>query len=242
MKSEQPQPQRMRQTMPEDGGGWHQINAGPHLHIMFNPNRQLLGREADGVKRPSIVVAVAGKREQALRFDPVQRWQPLSHPSEPARQAAAAVGRRGAEAARNRPGVLRKAVAVPRPPLTGRRETMRRRGWMTPTSPAPPGRSGNSTPPQDISPSLDGKGRAVAGTRNSLTARTAMVLSGNSPSSSLAATRHQTHPRPLANHRRRAPGMSAQSSLSAGFSRSYVVAHDLLGREIVCPSRALQPV
>jgi hypothetical protein len=67
--SEQPQPQRMQQTMPEDGGGWHHINAGPHLHIMFHPNRRLLGRE-DDIVRPSIVVAVAGKREQALRFDP----------------------------------------------------------------------------------------------------------------------------------------------------------------------------
>jgi hypothetical protein len=64
---EQPQPQ---QTMPEDGGGWHQINAGPCLHVMFHPDRQLLGREADGIERPSIVVAVTGKREQALRFDP----------------------------------------------------------------------------------------------------------------------------------------------------------------------------
>ena len=68
--SEEPQSQRVIATMPEDGGGWHQINAGPHLHIMFHPNRQLLGREQDGVERPSIVVAVAGKREQALRFDP----------------------------------------------------------------------------------------------------------------------------------------------------------------------------
>jgi hypothetical protein len=66
--SEQPQP--MQQTMPEDGGGWHHVNAGPHLQVMFHPNRQLLGREADGVERPSIVVAVAGKQEQALRFDP----------------------------------------------------------------------------------------------------------------------------------------------------------------------------
>jgi hypothetical protein len=55
--------------MPEDGGGWRHINAGPHLHIMFHPNRRLLGRE-DDIVRPSIVVAVAGKREQALRFDP----------------------------------------------------------------------------------------------------------------------------------------------------------------------------
>src|ERR1700724_852916 len=70
MKSEQPQPQPMQQPMPEDGDGWCQVNAGPHLHIMFHPNRQLLGREADGIKRSSIVVAVKGKREQALRFDP----------------------------------------------------------------------------------------------------------------------------------------------------------------------------
>jgi hypothetical protein len=70
MMSEQHEPRRMQQAMPEDGGGWHQINAGPHLHVMFHPNRQLLGREADGIERPSIVVAVTGKNEQALRFDP----------------------------------------------------------------------------------------------------------------------------------------------------------------------------
>src|SRR5215471_10854767 len=66
----QPEPQPMRAIMPEDGGGWHRINAGPHLHVMFHPNRQLLGREQDGVLRKSIVVAVTGKTEQALRFDP----------------------------------------------------------------------------------------------------------------------------------------------------------------------------
>jgi hypothetical protein len=60
----------MQQTMPEDGGGWHHIDAGPHLHIMFHANRTLLRREPDDIERPSIVVAVAGKREQALRFDP----------------------------------------------------------------------------------------------------------------------------------------------------------------------------
>jgi len=67
--SEQHQPQQMRQTMPEDGNGWHQITAGPCLHVMFHPDRRLLGRE-DDIERPSIVVAVAGKSEQALRFDP----------------------------------------------------------------------------------------------------------------------------------------------------------------------------
>ena len=67
--SEQHQPQPAPQTMPEDGDGWHQINAGPCLHVMFHPDRKLLGRE-DDIERPSIVVAVTGKREQALRFDP----------------------------------------------------------------------------------------------------------------------------------------------------------------------------
>jgi hypothetical protein len=70
MMAEQPEPQRARQIMPEEGGGWHHVNAGPHLRVMFHPNRQLLGREPDDIERPSIVVAVVGEREQALRFDP----------------------------------------------------------------------------------------------------------------------------------------------------------------------------
>jgi len=61
---------RMQQPMPEDRSGWHQINAGPHLEVLFDPDRRPGGREADQIERPSIVVAVAGKREQALRFDP----------------------------------------------------------------------------------------------------------------------------------------------------------------------------
>lgn len=61
---------RMQQTMPEDRSGWHEINAGPHLEVLFHPNRRLARREPDEIERPSIVVAVAGKREQALRFDP----------------------------------------------------------------------------------------------------------------------------------------------------------------------------
>ena len=60
---------RMQQTMPEDRSGWHHIDAGPHLEILFHPDRRLAGREPDQVKRTSIVVAVAGKRDQALRFD-----------------------------------------------------------------------------------------------------------------------------------------------------------------------------
>jgi hypothetical protein len=61
---------RMQQTMPEDTSGWHHIDAGPHLEVLFHPDRRPAGREPDQIERPSIVVAVAGKREQALRFDP----------------------------------------------------------------------------------------------------------------------------------------------------------------------------
>ena len=60
---------RMQQTMPEDRSGWHHIDAGRHLEVLFHPDRRLAGRE-DQIERPSIVVAVAGKREQTLRFDP----------------------------------------------------------------------------------------------------------------------------------------------------------------------------
>lgn len=61
---------RVQQTMPEDREGWHAIDAGARLEILFHPDRRLRGREADEVERPSIVVAVEGKSEQALRFDP----------------------------------------------------------------------------------------------------------------------------------------------------------------------------
>src|SRR5216117_3644797 len=61
---------RMQQPMPEDQSGSHHIDAGPHLEILFHPDRRPAGREPDQIERPSIVVAVAGKREQALRFDP----------------------------------------------------------------------------------------------------------------------------------------------------------------------------
>ncbi|HJU18973.1 MAG TPA: VOC family protein [Stellaceae bacterium] len=67
---EQPQPQPTRAMMPEEVDGWRQINAGPHLHVMFHPNRLPAGRDPDGIERPSIVIAVSGNREQALRFDP----------------------------------------------------------------------------------------------------------------------------------------------------------------------------
>ena len=61
---------RMQQTMPEDRSGWYQIDAEPHLEVLFHPNRRLAGREPDQIERPSIVASVVGKREQALRFDP----------------------------------------------------------------------------------------------------------------------------------------------------------------------------
>ena len=82
---EQSQPARMQQTMPEEGSGWHRVNAGPHLHIMFNPNRQLLGRQPDEIERPSIVVAVAGKPQQALRFTtcPQNRHRKTDRPRPP---------------------------------------------------------------------------------------------------------------------------------------------------------------
>jgi hypothetical protein len=60
----------MQQTMPEDRTGWHHIDVGPRLEVLFHPNRLPGGREPDQIERPSIVVAVAGKRQQALRFDP----------------------------------------------------------------------------------------------------------------------------------------------------------------------------
>jgi len=61
---------QVQQTMPEDRDGWHQIDAGAQLEILFHPDRRLRNRDPDEILRPSIVVAVAGKREQALRFDP----------------------------------------------------------------------------------------------------------------------------------------------------------------------------
>jgi hypothetical protein len=63
--------QGMREPMPSaDEPGWHTINAGSHLTMMFHPNRQLAGREQDGNVRRTIVVALAGQEEQSLRFDP----------------------------------------------------------------------------------------------------------------------------------------------------------------------------
>jgi hypothetical protein len=61
---------RMQQKMPEDRADWYRIEAGPLLDILFHPDRRPAGRAPDAVRRPSIVVAVAGKSEQALRFDP----------------------------------------------------------------------------------------------------------------------------------------------------------------------------
>jgi hypothetical protein len=51
--------------MHKDGGGWQHVKAGPHLNII--PNRQLLCREPDDIKRPSIVVAVAGMLQDTSR-------------------------------------------------------------------------------------------------------------------------------------------------------------------------------
>ena len=96
---------RMQQTMPEDRSGWHHIDAGPHLEILFHPDRRLAGREPDQIERPSIVVAVAGKREQALRFDPFSIGRPLPYPAG-ARRADPAPGRRGPNSAGRHHGIL----------------------------------------------------------------------------------------------------------------------------------------
>ena len=158
--SEQPQPQRMQQTMPEDGAGWHQVSAGPHLHIMFHPNRQLLGREADGIERPSIVVAVAGKREQALRFDPFSMGSHYHiRPSLRGRQ-------RSTSPWRSSKSRCDSGGSSHRP-----KKTMWRRSWMTPTWPVPPGRSGNFTPPQARCPPLEGKEQARGGRGERLNVR-----------------------------------------------------------------------
>src|SRR5260370_41207885 len=77
---------RMQQTMPEDRSGWHQIDAGPQIEVLFHPDRRPAGREPDQIERPSIVVAVAGKREQALRFRPFSMGAHYHIPPGPAAQ------------------------------------------------------------------------------------------------------------------------------------------------------------
>ena len=42
---------RMQQTMPEDRTGWHLINAGPDIEILFHPDRRPVGREPDQIER-----------------------------------------------------------------------------------------------------------------------------------------------------------------------------------------------
>jgi hypothetical protein len=66
------EPQQMPQPMP-DGEGWHEIDAGPHLRMMFHPNRVLMGRQPDEIDRPSVVVALAGHQTQLLRLDPFSK-------------------------------------------------------------------------------------------------------------------------------------------------------------------------
>ena len=145
--SEQPQPQRMQQTMPEEDGGWHRVNAGPHLHIMFNPNR--LGRQSDEIKRPSIVVAVAGKREQALRSIP-SAWEAIITSVRVSVAGRFPFGlkkgrRRSMSPWRSSTSPCVSAGSSPR-----RTKTMSRRSWMTPTWSVSPARSGTSTPPHGI--------------------------------------------------------------------------------------------
>ena len=58
-----------RDPMPEAGGGWHVINAGSALDVLFHPDRP----GTDGVIRKTIDVALRGNPKQALRFDPFSK-------------------------------------------------------------------------------------------------------------------------------------------------------------------------
>jgi hypothetical protein len=40
---------RMQQAMPEDRSGWHHIDAGPRLEVLFHPDRRPAGREPDQI-------------------------------------------------------------------------------------------------------------------------------------------------------------------------------------------------
>ncbi len=59
---------RMNQAMPTTEEGWIPISAGPHLTVLYHPDRRLGGR-VDNITRPSIVVGVPGKDHQILRLD-----------------------------------------------------------------------------------------------------------------------------------------------------------------------------
>ncbi len=60
---------RPRDTMPVGEPGYHTIDAGPHLHIMFNKDRSRAHEPKGVIIRPSIVIAVVGQAEQAIRLD-----------------------------------------------------------------------------------------------------------------------------------------------------------------------------
>jgi hypothetical protein len=125
----------------------------------------LLGREADGIERPSIVVPVAGKREQALRFDP---FSVGSHyhirPSLRGRQISLWVeeGQKPLDVAlkflKNRCGSAGSSHR--------RKKTLWPCGSMTPTWPVLPAGSGSSTPLPGICAAPDGKDQAREGAAN----------------------------------------------------------------------------
>lgn len=60
----------VRDPMPKPGRGWHVIDGGPGLEMMFSPDRSLTGGASDHVLRKTIDVALAGTGLQSLRFDP----------------------------------------------------------------------------------------------------------------------------------------------------------------------------
>lgn len=68
---------RMQQTMPGDRSGWYKIDAGPHLEVLFHPNRQLAAREPDQIERPSIVVRWPASASRRFASIP-SVWAPTS--------------------------------------------------------------------------------------------------------------------------------------------------------------------
>ena len=64
----------IRDRMPEDGeAGWYDVPLEPNLRAMFSPNRQLEGRDSNGVLRKTIDIALAGSTFQAIRLDPFSK-------------------------------------------------------------------------------------------------------------------------------------------------------------------------
>jgi len=160
-------------TMPEDGDGWHQINAGPHLHIMFHPNRQCSAGKrtasngprswspsrASGSKRSASIPSAVGSHyhiRPSLRGKQLPLW--VDEGQRPLDVALAFF-----EKPLRFRGLLSQAEERNAASLVDDAD-------LGPCRPADPG---YSTLLPDTSRPLDGKEQAVADARNSFTARTA---------------------------------------------------------------------